>query len=292
MYIFIRDQEYRKRVERFINLNYADYNWLYLITDPAQLDANSATEVLTDELTFAPTNATVHYIVDADDHRPNYHYKYRSFRGLIETIKGSRATRRASPMARIVVISSLVGGCGKTTLANQMANLMAGTAPVLLVNLLAPAQSAKGMLSEHLITSQHNRAFNLADCVDQVDGIARLGGFFDNRDLLDLATDDIRQSALALFRSSGYRNVIIDAPALPHCRSIIDFGDVTYLLRDATRRSEEVAIMTGMGLGNAFKPIYVRSPEPSARTLPTNQNLRDYRLALRNILTEDGVYEY
>ncbi len=292
MYIFIRDEAYRKRIERFIHLNYADYNWLYLLSDSAQLDTAMSAEVLTDDLTFAPANATVHYIVEADDKRPNYHYKFQSFRRLIESIKGCQSARSELTTARIIVISSLIGGCGKTTLANQMASLMAVAHPVLLVNLLAPAQSAKDMLSEYLITSQHNRAFKLADCVEQVAGIARLGGFFDSRDLTDLAADDIKQSAQQLFRTSGYRNVIIDAPALPFCRSIIDFGDVTYLLRDATRQAEEMAIMTGMGLANSFKPVYMRSLEAAPRSLPSDQNLQDYRLALRNILTEDGIYEY
>ncbi len=292
MYIFIRDQAYRKRIERFIHLNYADYSWLYLPTDKSQIDPDVAGEVLTDDLTFQPLNMTMHYIVEAEDERPNYHYKYQSFRAIIEAIKGRQLVERQTA-ARIVVVSSLLGGCGKTTFARQMAELLSTTRAVLLVDLLSPARSAENMLSEHLITSRHNRSFKLSDCVQQSGGLSSVGGFFSSRDLQGVAEQDVRQGMQNLLRSSPYRDVVIDAPALPHCPSIIEIGDVNYLIRDGTRVAEERAIISGMGIVvEAFKSIQTRTDGAVLRSLPEDGDLQNYQLALRNILSEDGIYEY
>ncbi len=292
MNIYLFDEAYKKRVKRFIQLNYGLSQKIRLLDDLSQLDSTFSRCLLTDDLTVMRSDLELHYIVEQVDDHANHHFKYHNFRDLIAQLVGD-LTISDDALTRIIVVTSLVGGVGKSTVARHIAKQLGESRQSLLLPLLTPQNSSKQTLSEFVITQRHNRQFNLANYVSTVDGVAELKGFFRAEELSDDVLKSVFSGIRQLFAKSPYREIIIDAPPLPYCQSLPDYADYTYLIRAEQRHAEERRISEGLQLSVAhWQSIINRPAHSTRRSLPDLMQRADYNEALCNILIEDGLYEY
>ncbi len=293
MNIYLLDEAYKKRVKRFIQLNYGLSQKIRLLDDLAELDSSFSSRLLTDDVTLERSDVELHYIVESVDQRPNYYFKYQNFRHLMEQLVGNLTASDDVALTRIIAITSLVGGVGKSTVARQIAKQLSKSRPCLLLTLLQPQTSSKQTLSEFVVTQRHNKQFDLTNYVTKRDGIAELAGFFRAEELSDSVLKSVFSSVRQLFAKSPYREIIIDAPPLPYCQTLPDYVDYTYLISDAQRHAEEQNISSALQLPIAhWQTIVNRVVQPTARSLPDIIQMTDYQQALCNILIEDGLYEY
>ncbi len=293
MNIYIIDEAYKKRIKRFMQMHYGLSQKINLLEDLAQLDRLPARQLLTDDLSLVRPDCDVHYIVDAVDARPNYHCKHQNFKHLIEQLVGQITAVDDAVRTRLIVVTSLVGGVGKTTVARQMAKLLGRGQPSLVVALLTPQSSGRQTLSEFVVTQRHNSHFNLANYVVNDDGVAHLSGFFSPAELSDAVLAGVFDGVRQLFAKSPYREIVIDAPPLPYCQSLVNYVDCTYLVRSEARRLEEQKIIDGLQLPlNRWQLINSRPLTRQRRSLPDLTSAAHYQEALTNILIEDGLYEY
>ncbi len=294
MYFYIVDSDYKKRIKRFIQMNYARYCQLEMIDDLAALNHLSDAILITDDLTINLETVDVHYVVSSDDGRANYHYKYQNFKQLLAQLGAvSNCERRQA--ARIIVVTSLLGGVGKSSMARAITNMLGRSRESLLLRLFVPKCSSKQTLSQFIASQRHNNNFNLAAQTKHVDGIATLDGFFAAAELADNVLGDVFVEAKRLFDSSIYREIVVDATALPYCRSLFKFADHCYVLRSRQRRSEEAQLLADLQLDLADWQQIICSNSTDDSTLyqlPDSADRQAYQEAVRNILIEDGLYEY
>ncbi len=245
MHIYIRDQNYKKRIKRFMQLNFSTNKNLHLLDDINQLTKIQSSLLLTDDQSIVRPDLNIHYLVDHIPQTDNQHHKFQNFRQLIEQIDNSILTM-TKHKARIILVTSLVGGVGNSTVAQNIASILAKPADSLKVKLYVPKTSSKNTLSEFVITQRHNRTFDIKKHVSIENGVHQLDGFFAAEELTETVLEDIFGSVKALFNASTYRNIIIDAPPLPYCRVLPKLVDHIYLVRSEQRFNEEAQIAENM----------------------------------------------
>ncbi len=294
MYIFIHDNDYKKRIKRFMQLNYSANKSLHIIDDLNLIDSRQSTLLLTDDLSVNRPDLNVQYVVDGVVQGDNQHSKFQNFKQLIEQIGGNLTNENLKRKTRITLVTSLVGGVGKSTVAQNITKIIGRSGQSLLVNLFAPKTSGKNTFSEYVVTHRHNRSFDLTKHVTVENGLNRLDGFFAAEELTDTVIASVFDSIKNLFSASPYQEIIIDAPAIPYCKAMAERVDHVYLIRSEKRFAEEEQIAANMQLQMADWSQIINgvSGKPSARCLPLLDNEAAYDVALSEILIEDGLYEY
>ncbi len=294
MYIYIRDNDYKKRIKRFTQFNYSAHKSLRIIDDLNLIDSRQSNLLLTDDLSINRSDINVHHIVDGIAEGVNQHSKYQNFKQLLDQIDGRLTNSSANGRARMILVTSLVGGVGKSTVAQNITKIVGKKRHSLLLKLYAPKISSKNTLSEFVITQRHNRSFNLKDYVSVENELHQVDGFFAAEELADEVITSIFDNARNLFDASVYQEIIIDAPPLPHCKALTHLVDHVYLVRSEQRFVEEEKIVTAMQLTikNWSQIINNVNGGKNARCLPPLDNDMAYQVALSNILIEDGLYEY
>ncbi len=293
MHIYIRDQNYKSRIKRFMQLNFSANKNLQMVDDINQLANLQSNFLLTDDQSIDRPDLNVHYLVDHMPQADNQHNKFQNFRQLINQIDHSVVTTTAKQNARMILVTSLVGGVGNSTIAENIASIINKQEQTLLLKFYAPQCSSKNTLSEFIVTQQHNRGFDLKKYVSIENGVHQLDGFFSAEELAEAVLDEVFSSVRSLFNVSTYHDIIVDAPPLPYCRALTKHVDYVYLVRSEQRFNEETQIADSMQLNLAnWSQIINNAPFNVKRGLPSITNHTAFQAALTDILIEDGLYEY